>query len=228
MNAVNDNIEWSKWSWNPVTGCLHDCPYCYARDIANRFDNHFNPTFHDDRLNAPGKTTIPKHRTNEPGINNVFVCSMADLFGEWVDTEWITKILGVCKQQNQWNYLFLTKNPARYLDFKFPNNCWIGASATNQEQYDNAIKAFQKINNNNIKFLSFEPLNESIHIASLDVDWIIIGGRSKNSRMKAFQPDWSWVEHLLERARAASVSVYFKPNLIVRPKEYPLSGNTKK
>jgi pyruvate-formate lyase-activating enzyme len=25
------------WSWNPVTGCLHDCPYCYARDIANRF-----------------------------------------------------------------------------------------------------------------------------------------------------------------------------------------------
>lgn len=30
----NDAIEWAQWSWNPVTGCLHDCPYCYARDIA--------------------------------------------------------------------------------------------------------------------------------------------------------------------------------------------------
>jgi len=33
----NDDIEWAKYSWNPVTGCLHNCPYCYARDIAERF-----------------------------------------------------------------------------------------------------------------------------------------------------------------------------------------------
>lgn len=24
-------------TWNPVTGCLHGCEYCYARGIANRF-----------------------------------------------------------------------------------------------------------------------------------------------------------------------------------------------
>lgn len=24
-------IEWTDFTWNPVTGCLHDCPYCYAR-----------------------------------------------------------------------------------------------------------------------------------------------------------------------------------------------------
>lgn len=33
FNQVNDNIGWAKWSWNPVTGCLHNCDYCYARDI---------------------------------------------------------------------------------------------------------------------------------------------------------------------------------------------------
>lgn len=30
-------IEWATYTWNPVTGCLHDCEYCYARRIANRF-----------------------------------------------------------------------------------------------------------------------------------------------------------------------------------------------
>ena len=30
-------IEWADYTWNPVTGCLHGCGYCYARKIANRF-----------------------------------------------------------------------------------------------------------------------------------------------------------------------------------------------
>lgn len=30
-------IEWCDTTWNPVTGCLHDCEYCYAQKIANRF-----------------------------------------------------------------------------------------------------------------------------------------------------------------------------------------------
>lgn len=30
-------IDWADASWNPVTGCLHGCAYCYARRIAERF-----------------------------------------------------------------------------------------------------------------------------------------------------------------------------------------------
>ena len=30
-------IEWCDKTWNPITGCLHDCEYCYARKIAKRF-----------------------------------------------------------------------------------------------------------------------------------------------------------------------------------------------
>lgn len=30
-------IEWTDYTWNPVTGCRHGCGYCYARRIANRF-----------------------------------------------------------------------------------------------------------------------------------------------------------------------------------------------
>lgn len=30
-------IDWVESTWNPVTGCNHDCAYCYARNIARRF-----------------------------------------------------------------------------------------------------------------------------------------------------------------------------------------------
>jgi len=35
MNATK--IEWCDFSWNPVTGCLHNCEYCYARKQIKRF-----------------------------------------------------------------------------------------------------------------------------------------------------------------------------------------------
>jgi protein gp37 len=39
MNKQGKNgIEWCDYTWNPVTGCLHGCGYCYAEKIAKRFD----------------------------------------------------------------------------------------------------------------------------------------------------------------------------------------------
>ena len=29
--ADKTKIEWCDSTWNPVTGCLHGCEYCYAR-----------------------------------------------------------------------------------------------------------------------------------------------------------------------------------------------------
>lgn len=33
-------IEWCDSTWNPVTGCLHGCRYCYAEKIAQRFGGY--------------------------------------------------------------------------------------------------------------------------------------------------------------------------------------------
>ena len=96
-------IDWATMSWNPVTGCRHGCPYCYARRTATRFNAGledpaplagglhmlpekikatpypygFEPTLHRYRLGQPQNTKEPQ---------TVFVCSMADLFGRWVPT----------------------------------------------------------------------------------------------------------------------------------------------
>ncbi len=30
-------IEWCDYTWNPITGCRHNCPYCYAERMTARF-----------------------------------------------------------------------------------------------------------------------------------------------------------------------------------------------
>lgn len=37
MNLHGSKIEWCTHTWNPVTGCLHGCTYCYARRLIDRF-----------------------------------------------------------------------------------------------------------------------------------------------------------------------------------------------
>ena len=118
FNQVNDNIGWARWSWNPVTGCLHNCAYCYARDIANRFfPQGFEPTFLPERLPAPQHTKIPASADpDDPAWRRVFTCSMADLFGKWVAQEWIDAVFEAIVAAPEWEFLCLTKFPQRLAD----------------------------------------------------------------------------------------------------------------
>ena len=41
-------IDWCDSTWNPVTGCEHRCPYCYAKGIAKRFGTNWLPDENPD------------------------------------------------------------------------------------------------------------------------------------------------------------------------------------
>ena len=90
-------IEWTEYSWNPVTGCTpisEGCQNCYARRMANRLrgrcgypaEEPFRVTLHSERLEEPFKLRKPR---------KVFVCSMSDLFHENVPDEFIADVFGV-------------------------------------------------------------------------------------------------------------------------------------
>jgi len=233
FNATNDNIEWAAWSWNPVTGCLHGCPYCYARDIANRFYAHkFQPAYIPERLNAPSNTRPKSPRwAGDIGYRNVFTCSMADLFGQWVPAEWITSIIQTVADNPQWTFLFLSKFPQRMAEFAFPANVWLGASVDKQTAVERAEKAFTKIKAggfSGICWLSCEPMLERLTFANLAMfDWIAIGGASKSTQTPEYLPPFDDVVHLYHQAREADCKLYMKTNLFPgihdeqRVREYP-------
>ena len=223
FNKTNESIDWAKWSWNPITGCEHNCKYCYARDIANRFyEQGFEPTFHEKRLNAPKNTKIPEKEKDTEGIHNVFLVSMGDMLGKWIPDEWIEKILDAVEENDSWNYIILTKNPDKYLEFEWPENCLLGVTTDTQKRLDKAIEVFSKIKEENIKFISCEPLKTEIKIPeNSNIDWMIIGGQSKTSKVPEYQPEWDWIESLMCQCKYFDIPYYWKPNLKTRPKMYP-------
>ena len=216
----NDSIDWAAFSWNPITGCNHDCQYCYARDIANRFYGElgFKPAFHPDRLYLP--YSPPKSGSKN---NRVFTCSMADLFGEWVPRDWIEAVLDVCKERPAFNFLLLTKNPKRLREFKFPGNCWVGTTTDSQRRMEVAERIFAEVDAA-VKWVSVEPMLEPIMPANpASFAWYVIGGASRSSGQPGFVPPFAWVARLALAAMDAGSQVFVKTNFWQegRPQQFP-------
>jgi protein gp37 len=236
--TTGPGISWAAWSWNPVTGCLHGCPYCYAREIASNekyskaFPVGFTPLFHEERLTAPRFTVIPAESLDDPEYRRVFVCSMADLYGRWVPDEWIAQVHAAMLASPQWEYLLLTKFPARYVGLDLPPNAWVGTSVDEQKRVRLAEDAFRQIRGVKVKWLSLEPLREPLEFSDLSMfDWVVIGAQTKTRQpdgdVEAFAPPFDWVARLYVQAKAAGCKVHIKPNCgtspgMELPNEYPV------
>lgn len=233
-------IEWCDSTWNPVTGCLHSCEYCYARKQANRFKGYDSITFPDQhgisegnhilevpaqKIKEGGKRvvapypfnfvpTFHKYRLDTPKKwkerRTIFVCSMADLFGEWVPDEWIEAVFEACEKAPQHKYLFLTKNPFRYEQLhkkgilRKSDNMWYGYSATKKD-CDYWCDSQYNV------FASIEPILEKICLPA--ADWIIIGAETGNRKNKVV-PQKEWIDNICESADIAKTPVFMKDSLI--------------
>lgn len=277
--GAKTKIDWCDATWNPVTGCLHGCEYCYARRIAERFrareiydpecqcQRHliergmlkgtrkpleldypweqknkdgsitnaaypfgFDPTFHRYKLDEPQRWKKPR---------TIFVCSMADLFGDWVPDEWIKQVFEACEAAPQHRYLFLTKNPARLckmasaykirrwnekhegkphpqteeyaqtLSLPSHDNWWFGSTLDSKN-----ARRFQGDNHFNT-FTSIEPLREfmDVGLGSFGSDeWVIIGAETGNRKGRII-PKREWVENIVEAAQITGMKVFMKESL---------------
>jgi len=223
FNQTNDSVDWASWTWNPVTGCEHGCKFCYAREIANSsrmedyYPNKFEPTYHPYRLAAPKNTKRPDSKDERDG--RVFVCSMADLFGKWVPDKWIRSVFDACLESPEWEYLFLTKWPARYSKMPLLSRAWYGASVIQQSDVARVEKAMQDFETDCIKWMSLEPMLEPIRFNDLTwCDLVVIGSQTSTHQpeighVPAFAPEFDWIVDVVNQCREYSVPYYLKENL---------------
>lgn len=226
-------IDWCDSTWNPVTGCLHGCEYCYAKSIAHRFSGGGENWTDDKTIVLNEKVygdeeeraipypygfipTFHKYRLDEYADKqgrNIFVCSMADLFGDWVPDEWIEAVFDACKKAPQHNYLFLTKNPKRYKELeekgilRCMSNMWFGFTNTKTGEYGNVFLLPENVKT----FVSIEPLLEPLS-PYITTDWIIIGAETGRRKNKAI-PKREWIEQIVEDYRKYEIPIFMKSSL---------------
>ncbi len=104
-------------------------------------------------------------------------------------------------------FLFLTKRPTRYAHFEWPDNAWLGATATDQRMASRAMEAFQGLEAE-ITFLSCEPLLGPLDLWYMP-EWVIIGSMTGPN---AEPPKRRWVYDLIQQAEGRA-AVFCKDNL---------------
>jgi protein gp37 len=148
-----------------------------------------------------------------------FICSMTDVFGEWVPDTYIFNILSAMAKAPRQTFQILTKRPGRMCYQvgiwlrqnglgQLPSNIWLGVSAEDQTTFchrlPNLIRAKA-----GIKFLSFEPLLFPINLGNdlSQINWAIIGGESGSN---ARPLDLGWIEDIIGQCRAANIPAFVK------------------
>jgi protein gp37 len=229
------SIEWTDFSWNPIraknreTGkvgwyCEHlsdGCRRCYAEVINRVFGTQIDFARQNrDRVEIFFDEKVLHAKMPQVG-SKIFVCDMADLFGEFVRDEWIADILAVVEAHRGITFQVLTKRAERLRSYFTARpmlaNLWLGTSVESRRHLDrlDQLRATPAA----LRFVSFEPLLEGLDDIDLHgIGWVITGAES-GAGARSMQMDW--VRGIRDQCIAADVPFFLK-QAAVRGRKIPL------
>ena len=235
-------IEWVDDTWNPITGCLDDCEYCYARKRSWRFAGdvrrnmrtiQYHPGTKLQILDEPfvadtgGKLNYPfgfeptyhQYRIDYPTRRknqcNILVGEAGEMCGCWVPDRVLIEIFDSCRRNALHNYLFLTIHPERYVELQKKG------FLPDQETFWYGITVTRgrapelEISGRFKRFICIEPILGGIQFPESDIpitDWIIIGAETANRRGRVV-PQRKWIDEIVEYADRFRVPVFMKDSL---------------
>ncbi len=146
----------------------------------------------------------------------IFVCDMSDLFGIGVPEEWTRAVLDrISRSSHRNHYYLLTKQPQNLLKFSpFPDNCWVGFTATDDLMFRIGLNQMRQIKAK-VKFTSIEPLlswdfKDEYNNWYRELNWLIIGSQTKPYK----PPKIEHVREIIEAAYRAEIPIFEKDNLM--------------
>jgi protein gp37 len=187
-------IQWTDLTVNPITVATGGhwcrkisagCANCYAEVIntGNRFDFASGLSYTGAAPALKFDHAMVEKWSRMRSLKRIFVCSMTDLFGDWVSREWQFRVFDGAEYAPMQTIQILTKRP----DIAFaaaqewceaarqetlPSNLWIGVTAENQQSANERIPVLLDTPAA-VRFLSCEPLLEPINF---DVPASILDG----------------------------------------------------
>jgi protein gp37 len=165
------------------------------------YRNGFKLTCHPELLDLPLRWRKPQE---------VFVNSMSDLFHADVTPGFIQSVFTTMRQAERHVFQILTKRASRMAELShqldWTENIWMGVTVESKackDRIDNLHSTGARV-----KFLSLEPLLESIGDLDLTgVDWVIVGGES-GPGARPMQVEW--VRSIRDQCLAQHVPFFFK------------------
>jgi protein gp37 len=148
--GANTGIEWTDASWTPIrahrhtTGkrgwhCVHaseGCRHCYAEAINLRLGTGL--PFKPGHLAGDIELFLDEGLLAEPlrwkRPRMVFVCSMTDLFADFVPDAWIDRIFAVMQRRKQHTFQVLTKRAKRMCRYMTDRQTPVRVGLTRVEQ----------------------------------------------------------------------------------------------
>lgn len=188
MQCIKDTIK----NINIVIGCSIGCSYCYARMNNNRFhtiDDFNKPVFFENKL----KMLDNKRHTA------YLLTGQSDLSG-W-NEEWKDKVFSKMKENENTQYIFLTKRPENIKLKETPDNGWFGVTVTSSKE-----KTRIDYLRNNIKakhyHITFEPMFDDVGKLDLsNISWIVIGTETGNRKGKYHQKENGYLTFTIKQKR---------------------------
>jgi protein gp37 len=232
-------IEWTDYTWNPVSGCKHSCrnTYCYNTMKRTSVLNRYGATYID---NKGQKRREKKWRTRETGENHV--AKKGEIYPNGYDPTFYPIRLREPLSQRTPSKIFVV-DVGDLFGAWVPKD-WIEQVTgivrmcphhtfqfltKNPKRYlefefpsnswvgttvtsDKDVKRVEIIRNVQapVRFLSIEPLLGEVTCDFSSLQWLILGAETGKN---PFIPSEQWISRIIEQAKDLRIPLFMKDNI---------------